>query len=375
VFVEAMTTWLRAWRGAFSHSGRGAAPLGAQRLAVLLIGFPLFLLLQLLHWLCLSLDDLLFPAYRRQGVACPVFVLGVPRSGTTFLHRELARDPAFTTTSTWEVFFAPSLLQRYLLRGLGRIDAVFGAPGGRSLRWLLRRLSGPLDAVHAVSLEAAEEDYLALLPAAGCFFALMAFPACADFRHLGKLDAMEDGRRRRLLAHYHRLLQRHVHAHGGRQLLSKNAAFASWLPYLRERYPDCVPIVCIRDPLTALSSQLSSLLSARRLFALAPDAVPMTALFSDYYAHWFAVLADSQRADPAASLVVEQEWLAGHTDEVLAAIYQRLGREAPQPSVAARSEASRHRHAPQDFGLDEASLPPSLWRDFRTLQAASGGAR
>ncbi|MCW8830439.1 MAG: sulfotransferase, partial [Gammaproteobacteria bacterium] len=37
------------------------------------------------------LDELFFSAYKQQNVK-PVFIIGQPRSGTTFLHRTLAND-------------------------------------------------------------------------------------------------------------------------------------------------------------------------------------------------------------------------------------------------------------------------------------------
>ena len=54
--------------------------------------WPLFVLLQAINGAGLMLDYLLFPDFRRVRVREPLFVVGVPRSGTTFLHRLLAGD-------------------------------------------------------------------------------------------------------------------------------------------------------------------------------------------------------------------------------------------------------------------------------------------
>ena len=84
-----------------------AAPLGMRRWLLLLIGLPLFCLFQLLHWLGFLLDELLFRDYRKVRIEAPVFISGIPRSGTTFVHRSLAQDRAqFTTVSTWEAALA-----------------------------------------------------------------------------------------------------------------------------------------------------------------------------------------------------------------------------------------------------------------------------
>lgn len=366
-----MAAYVAAWVLSFHPRRRRLAPLTPRRLLLLLL-FPAFLALQLLHWACLALDLLLFPAFRRQRIERPVFVLGVPRSGTTFLHRQLAADPAFTTTSTWELFFAPSLCQRYLLRALAALDRRLGAFGARALGALVRRGGGRLDAVHAVGLDEAEEDYLALLPAAGCFFAALAFPGAAAFADLGDLERLPPGRRARLLDHYHRLLQRHVYAHGGRQLLSKNAAFASWAGALVRRFPDALVILCIREPLGALSSQLSSLQEARRLFAVDPQGDDLRRRFLDYYRRWFLALRDFARH--YRPLTVQQELMARDPQGTLQRIYRELGRPPPHSDRRTGDAAPPHRHSPQQFALRREDLDASLLAAYDALRARASAA-
>ena len=89
-----------------------------QRLLVLVVGLPLFLTLQAVHWICFVLDEVCFPSYRQMKLKEPVFVLGVPRSGTTFLHKTLQRDSRYTTFSVWECLFAPSIFERKIILGV-----------------------------------------------------------------------------------------------------------------------------------------------------------------------------------------------------------------------------------------------------------------
>ncbi len=86
VYVDGLIVYLAAWLGAFLPSGRTDAPLTPRRLALLAV-FPLFLVFQVLQIVGLALDHLLFPAFRSTKLRQPVFIVGVPRSGTTFLHR------------------------------------------------------------------------------------------------------------------------------------------------------------------------------------------------------------------------------------------------------------------------------------------------
>ncbi len=351
ILIDALRCYIAAWFGAFAPEGRRLAPLTPRRL-LMLFCLPAAFLLFAVHGLCLALDNLLFPAYRRQSLKKPVFVAGVPRSGTTFLHRRLAEDSSFTTTATWELLLAPSVLQRRLVSVMGRLDNALGDPVARLLTRMVGAGNSHVEAVHEVALDAAEEDYLALLPAAGCFFALLAFPQSEGLRRLGDLSRLPRRRQQRLLNHYHRLLQRHVYVHGSRQLLSKNAAFASWLPFLAERYPDGVFVVCLRQPQTALSSQLSSLAEARSTLASLPQDGDLVALFADCYLRWYHSIEGWLTDNAERGLVVEQERLRENPQEVLSRIYERLGRECPTGGARdMQTSSSSHKHALTDWDI------------------------
>lgn len=352
VFVDGLAAYLQAYLSALlaalwstlpfnPRPGEGLEPalepLSLRR-ALFLLLFPLFLLVQLIHILCLALDHLLFPAFRSTKLSSPIFVVGVPRSGTTYLHRELAQDSAFTAPRTWELLFAPSLCQRYLVGALAGFDRVFGSPVSRALRVFVAREMREINEVHPVGLNAAEEDYLALLPGGGCFFAAMAFPASKRFRGLAGLDGLSPVQRRRVLDHYHGLLQRQVYFHGNKQLLSKNAAFAAWTPFIAARYPDAKILMCIRNPSTALASQLSSLKGARDAFGTFPRDADLEDRFRDHYTHWWHSLARGLEDIEPTPLVIEQEWLRHNREAALALIYRYLRRE--QPPIPARDDGS-----------------------------------
>ncbi|WP_439101489.1 sulfotransferase [Congregibacter sp.] len=328
------------------------------------------------HGLCLALDYLLFPGFRRTTVCKPVFILGVPRSGTTYLHRELAVDKTFTTTASWELLFAPAVCQRTIIRRLAAIDLRLGSPLKKAITHVTGALGGSLESIHPVAADAAEEDYLALLPAAGCFFASLAFPASPRFAALGKLSSMPAKQRERLLDHYHALLQRHLYVHRGSQLLSKNAAYASWAPYLMERYPDALFVFCIRQPQEALSSQMSSIESALSVFGSYPAGASRAAgdrAFSDFYVSWISSLSGCLRGEGAKPLVIEQEWLRHHSNDALDLIYNRLGRkrEALISHPTAQSSASAHRHEMHELQCDLVAFEKASAASYAKLVACA----
>lgn len=233
---------------------------------VIYLGFlPVFLL----HWLGLLLDELFFRGYRKVVIDRPVFILGVPRSGTTFLHRTLAADDTlFTSVSTWEALLAPSITQRVFWLALCRLDRLLGRPGGRLVRMVEQRLFGSLAGVHDMALEAPEEDYLLLMPLLSCFILFLPFTDSPYIWNLVKLDwNMPPEDRQRILRFYRACLQKHLYVHGRhRRYLAKNAAFASWVTSLRDEFPDASLIICLREPEQAVPSLLGSLETGARLF-------------------------------------------------------------------------------------------------------------
>lgn len=244
-----------------------------RRVAVGIVFLPALLLLQALHWIGFSLDELFFRGYRRLDVRAPVFVLGAPRSGTTYLHRLLAADSRYTTFATWECLFAPSIAERRLWTGLAAADRRLGAPFARSFAAIGRLALGWLDDKHPLGLAEPEEDYFCFLPLLSCFILVVPFPEARWVWRMATFDRdMPADERRRLLTWYRRCLQRHLYAHGAdKTLLSKNAAFAGMACSLAQEFPDARFIVCERDAVEVIASQFNAVTDGLRLFGVPPD--------------------------------------------------------------------------------------------------------
>ena len=65
----------------------------------------------------MGLDRLVFPRYKDEPLDRPIFIIGNPRSGTTFLHRFLLSNGGLSAFELWEMLF-PAITARKLL---GRI--------------------------------------------------------------------------------------------------------------------------------------------------------------------------------------------------------------------------------------------------------------
>jgi hypothetical protein len=373
-----MSLFLRLLR----HTLLPAWPTGPgtlRRRGLLLLFVPAFLLVQTLHWIGFLLDELLFPGYRRVEVREPLFVVGLPRSGTSFLQRVLALDTdRFTTLRLWELLLAPSVTERRLWMGAAAADRVLGRPGFRLLRWLERRGMEGMDAIHAVSLSDPEEDFLLLLPVFACFLLVVPFPYHREIWKLARFDQLPERERSPLMGFYRRALQRHLYLAGPQKtLLSKNPSFTPFLRSLLESFPDAKVLCCVRDPAQVVPSQLSSLRPAAALFGYRLDEPSLRDRFVDllgfYSRHALEVLPSLPESRQA---FVSMEEIKRDTAGFVLGIYRRFGWEAG-PGFRARLEReavrgeayrSRHRYSLEEFGLS----PAALGSRFRALEERFG---
>ncbi|PXA02973.1 sulfotransferase [Coraliomargarita sinensis] len=369
LFFQSLIRYLSWWIASIWPGRHDGAPLHARRLLFLLLFYPAFLFLQLMHWFGFLCDELCFPGYRKVAVKDPVFVLGIPRSGTTFLHRSLAKDPQFTSFSTWEAILAPSVTERKIVGLLKAVDRTLGAPLNKLIQKILRSASGDFNDIHEVGLSVPEEDYLSLLPAGGCFILFLAFPFSSCLRDLSRLDEVPEKERQRLLDVYKRALQRHLYCHPGKRLLSKNAAFATWASALQAIFPGAGFLICVREPCSALSSQLSSLAPARRFFGTDPDGTHTTRSFLNIYTHSYRQLARFVEAsEPSQVALIEQSDMKAAPAEIIRAAVTQLDLRASPPLERGKSATrSTHRHAPKDFALDTTEIEGCMNSPYETM--------
>lgn len=221
------------------------------RVMAMFVWLPICMVLGILHWICLLLDEVLFPGYRKVAVKAPLFIVGPPRSGTTFLHRVLTLDEErFAWFPFGEMVFMPSIVERKIGAFLGRIDDAMERP---VRRWMLRteeKYFGPYRHMHEVSLFAAEEDFVMLGYIVANHLLLAVFPFQDLFGYLFDFDhAASPERRRKILTFYRRCLQRHLYHHGtDKTHLSKNPFFTSMVASVAEEFPDAKFLCNIRDP-------------------------------------------------------------------------------------------------------------------------------
>lgn len=357
-----------------------AGPQSPLRWLALLLVLPPFVALQVVHWIALALDDLLFPAYREVEAREPLFVLGLPRSGTTTLHRILARDEErFTTLRLWQLLFAPAIVERKVFAGLGALDRALGAPALRTLRWIERRLTSWMDEVHPISLDEPEEDYLFLLPLFAAFILVLAAPRDPRLWRISRADR-SPAEADRLVAFYRRCVQRHLYLEGGdRRLLSKNPSFTPFIEALDRAFPDARFIGCVRAPSKVVASQLSSLADGARFMGWRveqPEHRDRIVAMLAFYARHLVETFDALPSDRRATVILAQ-W-ARDVPMGVSELYRRFGWTV-SPTYAealddegrrSRSHRSRHAYSLADFGLTADDVDPFFSELLSRMESA-----
>lgn len=379
LFLHSLKSHLSWWYQAITRNDPESDRFSWRRLLFLIVLFPLFYLLQLTHWIGFLVDECCFRNYRKVEIKAPLFISGIPRSGTTFVHRTLAVDTAqFTTFSTWQAVLAPSISQRKCIQVLSQVDQKLNGFFGMLLNNSLNAFTSGMDDIHRIDLTAPEEDYLCLLPAGACFILSLAFPEAKKLAQIGTFNELPGKRQDVLLEYYHRCLQKHLYmAPAGTRLLSKNAAFASWIPALLEYYPDAQSMLCIRDPESGLSSQLSSLTPARQIFGTDPSGKHTAVRFTQLFQSNLQTLADwIDQTNDSRCLLIDQNDLKNAPADILRASLKRLNIQQSQ-SLEQKLDSlkpthkSQHVHQAQAQKVDTETVASRLHPIYQKMLESS----
>ena len=199
--------------------------------------------------LTLRLDELLYPELRTLPVEKPVFIMGHPRSGTSFFQRRVFRSGAAAMFTTWELF-VPSVALRRLLR-----------PGVRLLTRNAVDIVQSSDYGHEVRLADVEEDeglFLHRLDSEMMTFLCPRLLIDEGSAELGfRLGWVNERESRRSMEFYRRCLRRNLFHSGKARVVAKCNPSVFRLPALLEAFPDAQIVYVVRRPEESIRSFLA----------------------------------------------------------------------------------------------------------------------
>ncbi len=343
-----------------------------RRIATLVAFFLAFPLLEITVWCGLLLDNLLFRAHRRQPVRSPVFIVGNPRSGTTFLHRLIAKDTdRFSTMKMWEILFAPSITQRKIVAGLKTLDRWAGGPVRRRLD---RTEQGwqEQNVMHEVSLrEPEEDDYLLLHIWSALTTGLSAglLQEAIPYTYFDTALPRQD--RDRIMGFYKGCLRRHLYADRSgsaaeeRCYLAKNPALCPKLGTLFEHFPDAKVIYLVRSPMEMLPSYVDMMMFSWRVLGIPVENHALRDYLIEMARHWYTYpLERLERVPRDRHAIVRYDDLVNDPEGTVREIYHRFGfrigpafeRILREEAARARRYSSRHDYCSEENGLSRRQI-------------------
>jgi hypothetical protein len=216
------------------------------------------------------------PAIAAEEVRRPLFVTGLPRTGTTLLHGLLAQDPANRVPLHWEMIHPspPPERARYLTDR--RIDAA-----ERQVRWF-HRLQPDMRRIHAIGARLPEE---CLILTSHSFLSYQ----FQTTHHVPSYQAwLETHDLQACYGWHRRILQQLQWRCRGERWVLKAPAHLFGLPALFGAYPDAGVIFTHRDPVEVAGSLASLTTVLRSTFS---DAVDPLAVGPEMTTRWASGIA------------------------------------------------------------------------------------
>lgn len=300
-------------------------------------------------------------------VPSPWFIVGLPRSGTTFLHRLLAQDPALRSAPFWEIL-NPLPLGNNDTEIVPAAEVPPPQPDPRialaeQALSSLHRVAPELVRMHEMQAEAPDEE-LGLLALGFCSMGFeFSFTVPSYVRYYASQDH-EAGYR-----YFRRVLQTLQWLRGGSRWVLKAPSHMEQLKPLLAVFPDATVIQTHRDAVTATVSLASLTCYGVRAYFDHPNPLVMGRSLSGAVERLLRGI-DRDRAvgDPR---FVDVQFAALMADPItmVRSIYSAAGRKLTAAAEQAmrgwmasnpRAKHGAHEYSAEDFGIDEGERRKAL---------------
>jgi hypothetical protein len=306
------------------------------------------------------------PALGAAGIEAPVFILGLPRSGTSFLHDLMAQDEDNAVPRVWQTIFPAPRPRGFDAATDKRAREVDGQLN------LFAALAPGFSALHPTSADAPQE----CSEITAHIFQSLRFDT--TFRVPSYLHWLEAQGHDDAFAFHKRFLQFLQNGSAARWVL-KCPDHTFTLDAIMATYPDARFVIVHRDPIAVLGSNARLTEVLRRTFMSDIDAAEIGALEASRWTHGANLLVDfDQRADiPAArKLHIHHDDLIAAPLAIVSQIYAQFDMDftlaaqaAMSRRIAARPNGGYARHAP--YTLDSFQMnPESLTAQFAPYVSA-----
>ncbi|MCB1677575.1 MAG: sulfotransferase [Halioglobus sp.] len=285
----------------------------------------------------------------------PVFIVGLPRTGTTMLHRMLAADPRFYAAAWWETRFPVPLSDD----DLSRTDDPRIAVAKAEVAAMLEHVP-ELAAIHPLDAEEADEEIMLLEQS----FYSTGPESMANVAGFGQWLATQDQTEGyRYLKRLLQFLQWQKKQRGevGQQWVLKSPHHVHCMDVLFKVFPDAHVIQTHRDPVETIPSLASFIYSLWRLGSDVADPAIAGRQWNDKMAAGLAHAMQVRDTLPAERFLdVHFSDTVSRPMDVLERIYHFLQLEltaAAREAIARYRDANRReQRAPHNYTLEQFAL-------------------
>ena len=293
------------------------------------------------------------PEVAEQEIRKPLFILGLPRTGTTLLYGLLGEDPVNRVPLSWEVDFPCPPAERETYHTDPRIEQT------EKRFEQLRQLAPRFQAIHPIGSLMPQECIVLTAPE----FLSVRFEMCFD------VDGYQQWLPRQDMSpayrYHHDFLQHLQSRYAGERWVLKSPGHLGPIDALFDRYPDAMVVQTHRDPLRVIPS-VSSLEFAMR--QVASDDVDPIRLGRQQLFIW-STLLDQGMAARQQNPERESRILDLHMQEIVGdpigavrRIYAHFDLEiSPQFEERMRAYVAAHpkdEHGEHRYGLEAFGLEP-----------------
>ncbi|HEU5474378.1 MAG TPA: sulfotransferase [Actinophytocola sp.] len=298
------------------------------------------------------------PEVRAVEVPVAAAICGLPRTGSTLLHRLLAASPRLTSTLSWEASYPIPF------PGEGP-DAAERKRRARDRAELFLRMSPEFAGIHTIEWDGPEEDVILLDRS----FTSMSFDSFYRIPDYGAwLRSADQSMAYRELREWLQVLRWQRPDRAGRRWILKSPHHLTAVDTVLDTFPGCRILMTHRSPVSAVPSYASMVVSMSSQYSAAVDPVATGRYWSTRFAATLRGFAEARRHRPDRFVDVPFAELTADPLAVARRVLDAVGlasgfESGPFLAYLDRNRTQRHgahSYAPEDFGLSAAELK----RDF-----------
>jgi hypothetical protein len=281
----------------------------------------------------------------------PIFITGMPRSGSTFLHRLLVRDSSVAAPLSWRLVHPHPA-------AAGRLGEIFDRAKVQAQFYLMRLLAPELNSLHQVAAGEPEEctDITAQVFQSLRYDSVYRVPSYQSWlQGHGHVEAYR----------FHRRFLQHLDAQApGRRWILKSPDHVFALDDIKAVYPDAQWVFIHRDPVAVLASVARLTEVLRRPFA---HSVDLQEIGQQVCASWLDGAQRMMRAAASSNSILQLHYreIISDPQKAVARLFRHTGHAASRDAaqrmrkwLGNRSNRGhrQRRYSLASFGLDGEAL-------------------